>query len=184
MAQFDHPALGGHGQWMRGGMTMIGDMFNASLKQRVAALCEDLTGFLSDRSVAQSHDTGERPSSFMASSMPGNGAWWPEALGSPNSSGAQNGSRYAYFAEQRRLAIQTNGEIALYDTGAHRIGGISQQQSSTGVLGFTSQHGDVDLTTLAQVAMRDFGKEGKQQAGTAPQGPERGASLTGEIENF
>jgi hypothetical protein len=27
-AQFNHPALGGMGQWFQGGMIMIGDMFN------------------------------------------------------------------------------------------------------------------------------------------------------------
>jgi hypothetical protein len=31
MAQFNHPELGGGGQWMRGGMTMVGDMFNYNL---------------------------------------------------------------------------------------------------------------------------------------------------------
>jgi hypothetical protein len=29
MAQFSHPELGGSGQWLQGGMTMIGDMFNS-----------------------------------------------------------------------------------------------------------------------------------------------------------
>jgi hypothetical protein len=28
MAQFDHPDLGGRGQWMPGGMVMVGDMFH------------------------------------------------------------------------------------------------------------------------------------------------------------
>jgi len=28
-AQFDHPELGGRGQWMPGGMVMVGDMFIA-----------------------------------------------------------------------------------------------------------------------------------------------------------
>ncbi|WP_227747348.1 hypothetical protein [Paraburkholderia franconis] len=27
MAQFNHPEFGGSGQWMRGGMTMVSDMF-------------------------------------------------------------------------------------------------------------------------------------------------------------
>ena len=31
MAQFNHPELGGGGQWMRGGMTMVGDMFNCGI---------------------------------------------------------------------------------------------------------------------------------------------------------
>ncbi len=32
IAQFSHPELGGPGRWSQGGMTMIGDMFNNSLK--------------------------------------------------------------------------------------------------------------------------------------------------------
>ena len=35
MAQFSSPELGGSGQWMRGGMTMVGDMFNNGLKATV-----------------------------------------------------------------------------------------------------------------------------------------------------
>jgi hypothetical protein len=35
MAQFNHWELGGGGQWMRGGMTMVGDMFNYGLKSKV-----------------------------------------------------------------------------------------------------------------------------------------------------
>ena len=43
MAQFSHPEFGGSGQWMQGGMTMIGDMFNNYLKNNVANLCQDLS---------------------------------------------------------------------------------------------------------------------------------------------
>jgi non-heme chloroperoxidase len=42
MAQFSHPEFGGFGQWMQGGMTMVGDMFDHALKDRVAALCAEL----------------------------------------------------------------------------------------------------------------------------------------------
>ena len=35
MAQFNHRELGGGGQWMPGGMTMVGDMFNHGLKAKV-----------------------------------------------------------------------------------------------------------------------------------------------------
>jgi hypothetical protein len=38
-AQFNHPDLGGMGQWSQGGMTMVGDMFNNALKARVDAIC-------------------------------------------------------------------------------------------------------------------------------------------------
>src|SRR5271157_4249362 len=45
-AQFDHPDLGGMGQWSQGGMIMVGDMFNSSLKARVGALCNELACLL------------------------------------------------------------------------------------------------------------------------------------------
>jgi len=46
MAQFDHPELGGAGQWMPGGMTMVGDMFNHGLKAKVDGLCSELSQIL------------------------------------------------------------------------------------------------------------------------------------------
>src|SRR5580700_2163302 len=49
MAQFSHPEFGGSGQWMRGGMTMIGDMFNNTLKGRVEALCADLSSLIANQ---------------------------------------------------------------------------------------------------------------------------------------
>jgi hypothetical protein len=44
-AQFNHPDLGGSGQWMPG-MTQIGDMFNSALRSRVDALCAELADHL------------------------------------------------------------------------------------------------------------------------------------------
>jgi hypothetical protein len=49
-AQFNHPDLGGMGQWSRGAMTMIGDMSNNDLKHRLDALCVDFTEMLADDS--------------------------------------------------------------------------------------------------------------------------------------
>src|SRR5258707_13335227 len=46
MAQFDHRELGGAGQWMPGGMTMVGDMFNHGLKAKVDGLCSELSQLL------------------------------------------------------------------------------------------------------------------------------------------
>ena len=46
MAQFDHRELGGTGQWMPGGMTMVGDMFNHGLKAKVDGLCSELSQIL------------------------------------------------------------------------------------------------------------------------------------------
>src|SRR2546430_13172697 len=39
MAQFDHRELGGRGQWMAGGMVMVGDMWNNALTTTVDGLC-------------------------------------------------------------------------------------------------------------------------------------------------
>ena len=49
MAQFSHPEFGGSGQWMRGGMLMLGDMFNHGLKNRVDALCHEISGILANQ---------------------------------------------------------------------------------------------------------------------------------------
>ncbi len=77
--------------------------------------------------------------------------WWPEALGEqPSSSGGQNETRYAFFGDKQRLAVDTGGgNVKLYDSGDHRISGVQQDQSGGGgKLIFTSQHGEVDLATL------------------------------------
>ena len=151
-AQFSHPELGGMGQWS-GGMTQIGDMFNHGLKARVAAFCADLAP-LAARSNAsgsaasfQTQHQGASPSEI--SSSPGRAdAWWPAALGQPASSGAQDATRYACFPDRRRLAVERDGAVTIYDTGQHRISGFSQQQSTCSALAFTSQTGPVMLDAL------------------------------------
>jgi Short C-terminal domain len=80
------------------------------------------------------------------------GKWWPRDLGWPNSTGAQNGVRCAYFAPARRLAIEIDGKVTVYDTLDHQIGGFSQQQSHGGSLTFSSQYGLVDVATLPVVS--------------------------------
>ena len=51
MAQFSIPELGGSGQWMRGGMTMVGNMFDNALKARVDTLCGELAQLLAAAKV-------------------------------------------------------------------------------------------------------------------------------------
>jgi hypothetical protein len=139
MAQFNHPELGGMGQWSQGGMIMIGDMNNNDLKARVDALCKDLAGA-----------TGPIPAT--AELEPGqSGQWWPQDLGTPSASGGQNDMRYACFPDKRRLAVMQGGKMRVYDTGDHRITGFSQQQSSGQTLSFTSQNGTVQLEDLKPV---------------------------------
>ncbi|HEX4353953.1 MAG TPA: SHOCT domain-containing protein, partial [Polyangiales bacterium] len=86
---------------------------------------------------------------FMSSS---NG-WWPSELGSPSSSGGQNDSRYAYFPSTRRLAIDRAGQISIYDTLDHSIGGVQQQQGGpSGSLSFSSQFGTFTVDSLPLVS--------------------------------
>lgn len=77
--------------------------------------------------------------------------WWPETLGEqPSSAGGQNETRYAFFGDKQRLAVDAGGgNVKLYDAGDHRISGVQQEQSGgSGKLTFTSQHGEMDLATL------------------------------------
>ena len=77
--------------------------------------------------------------------------WWPKELGDqPSTSGGQNQARYAFFGDKQRLAVDSgNGNVKVYDTGDHRISGVQQSGGDGGRnLTFTSQLGQVDLTTL------------------------------------
>src|SRR5208282_4368766 len=152
-AQFNHPDLGGMGQWSQGGMIMIGDMFNSGLKARVDALCNELAGLLQSRPLTRAEERGQAQSqshgagvSLFVAGAPG--SWWPAELGSPASLGAQNDLRYAYFPDSRRLAIQQGGRVSVYNSGEHRISGVSQQQGGDQSVTFTSQFGVVRLADL------------------------------------
>jgi Short C-terminal domain len=133
MAQFSIPELGGSGQWMRGGMTMVGNMFDNALKARVDALCGELAQLLATATVFPASTTNSQVGFTSAN-------WWPADLGVPSASGKQNDARYAIFPSTRRLAIQINGVTRIFDTGDHQIGGVQQQQGGGyGSVGFTSQ---------------------------------------------
>lgn len=164
MAQFSHGEFGGSGQWMRGGMTMVGDMFNNYLKGRVDNLCSEIANLLANQpgllqsgsfqsqsqggSSHQHQATGGAMGSSSLFVPDPEENWWPRDLGSPSALGTQNNVRYAYFANQRRLAVKTGGEVWVYDTLDHQIGGFGQQQGMGGSITFSSQYGTVDLTRL------------------------------------
>jgi hypothetical protein len=157
-AQFNHPDFGGMGQWSAGGMIMVGDMFNNALKARVDAICTEVTQLMRQSTPlrlpsavsTQTQSQGDGVSLFVSGGAGGN--WWPDDLGHAASSGAQNKMRYAWFPETRRLAIDAgDSRVRVYDTGDHRIGGFSQQQSGDQSLRFTSQHGLVNLSELREV---------------------------------
>jgi hypothetical protein len=177
MAQFNHPDLGGMGQWSQGGMIMVGDMFNNALKAKVSGLCTELVGLLIDRSNWKALDdppsSGDRPegdsfgeaSLFIPTTSARSAHWWGADLGQPSSTGAQNATRYAYFPRTRRLAIEIGGVVTFYDTGDHQIGGVSQQQSGDASLTFTSQHGLVRVSDL-QVIQIDSGRQARAEDST------------------
>ena len=77
--------------------------------------------------------------------------WWGPSLRYPDSTGAQNGARYAYFSQARRLAVEVGGTVTVYDTLDHQIGGFSQQQSVDGTMSCSSQYGTVSLASLPVV---------------------------------
>lgn len=140
MAQFSCWELGGSGQWMRGGMTMVGDMFNSGLRNTVDNLCNELSNALANTQMLQAPPVGSRNSY----------QWWPADLGNPFSSGAQNNIRYAVFPQ--RLAVELNGQVTVYDTLGHNIGGVSQQQGGDTSLTFSSQYGTVSVNSLPIVS--------------------------------
>ena len=183
MAQFSHFEFSGSGQWMRGGMIMVSDMFNNHLKGRIDSLCTELSNLIANQpdlvrsgsfqsqsqggydNVGQqqnSYGGGQQQGAFgptgsaslFVPPAPGtSGDWWPGDLRWPNSTGAQNGVRYAYFAQARRLAIEVNGRVTVYDTLDHQIGGFSQQQSVGGSISFNSQYGLIDVASLPVVSV-------------------------------
>jgi hypothetical protein len=172
------------------GMTMVSDMFNNNLKNSVNNLCSELSqlvaaqpdllrsgsfqsqtqGGQQQNSYSSSNDHGMRndapgsgASLFVAPPPGSRGDWWGADLRWPNSTGAQNGVRYAYFAQARRLAVEVNGRVTIYDTLDHQIGGFSQQQSYGVSLSFNSQYGLIDVARLPVVSV-----DGVAQAAPAP----------------
>jgi hypothetical protein len=147
MAQFSHPDFGGMSQWAPG-MTMVGDMFNNSLKSKLDTVCTELAAYVTEtRSIDRSGGREDSAVSYRSAKQGSN--WWPAHLGTPSSVGAQNDLRYAVFP--RRLVINDGGHIEIYDTGNHRILGVAQAQSANQTLTFTSQDGLVRVTNLPQV---------------------------------
>jgi hypothetical protein len=178
MAQFNVPELGGSGQWMQGGMTMVGDMFNYGLQAKVSGLCSELSNLLGSRQVfvpPPMQASGPSGSGFMQFSS----GWWPAELGQPSSSGGQNDSRYAYFPSTRRLAIDRAGQITIYDTLDHSIGGVQQQQGGAyGTLSFTSQRGTFTVDSLPVVSgVGNFQQQTQQYAPPPPAAQSGGTSL-------
>jgi hypothetical protein len=154
MAQFSHPEFGGRGQWMAGGMTMVGDISDHGLQATVSGLASELSSLLASTPVyepAPGRVSAVGPGPVHQANL---GSWWPAELGRPASSGSQDDSRYAVFPQARRLAVQSGGgPVRVYDTLDHVIGGVQQQQGGlSGGLSFTSQYGTFTVESLPIVS--------------------------------
>jgi hypothetical protein len=194
---------------MKDGRIMLGDMFNNGLKNSVGGLCQELAnlianqpGLIQSGSFQSQSQGGQQQNSsgqtgavslFVPPPAGSSGNWWPAGLQFPNSTGAQNNVRYAYFATIRRLAIEANGHVTLYDTQDHQIGGFSQPQSVGGSITFTSQYGVVDVKTLPIISIDNVPVQTPVQSQPAPtfqpdvvntQGSNQEADIFGAIEKL
>ena len=100
MAQFNHPELGGSGQWLQGGMTMVGDMFNHGLKAKVDGLCTELSQIL-----------GQQP--FvpfpLSSQSQSPGGQQQQQQGGHGSPGMVGGARRSACSSPRRKGVPATG---------------------------------------------------------------------------
>ena len=125
---------------------MVGDMFNGRLQSTVSGLCSELSSLLAAQQVFVVPPQQEGSFGSVQS-------WWPVELGQPSSSGGQNDTRYAYFPGAHRLAVSRGGQVTVYDTLDHQIGGVQQQQGGyPGSLSFSSQYGTFGVESLPLVS--------------------------------
>ncbi|WP_428660115.1 hypothetical protein [Runella sp.] len=144
--QFNISELGGMGQW-QGGMVMIGDMFNNSLKAKVAELCAELSPLSQtvleeekkqeEAKPQKKNETSKKPAE-------------KRTLASFN--GSQNGHRYAYFASEEVLELEEDGKVTKYSTKGYPLSGVQQSQDNGGrSLSFTYPGGTVSAKDLKKV---------------------------------
>jgi hypothetical protein len=186
---------------MRGGMLMLGDMFNHALKARVDGLCQAIAAQLASQpdlfpsgSVQSQSQSGGGQQMQMGGIgvTPGvegghglftpdpRDTWWPPELGTPSAIGTQNDVRYALFPTVGRLAVEANGQVTLHDTGGHQIAGLAQQQGPAGTVVFSTPAGQVSLASLASIgggsaqqSQMSTGGGGHQQAQSSGGGSQR-----------
>lgn len=165
MVQFNHPELGGPGQWMQGGMVMIGDLFNQSLQARVANLCQAVATEWQASSAPGGSQTVQvqfQGSPIAPPNQPVHpwnpmppmnfgpaDCWWPSTWGQPAIQGSQNHLDYAYFAPVNRLALRQGATVTFHDTTGYQITGFSQQQT-------TDSQGLICCSDRGLVAVRQF----------------------------
>jgi hypothetical protein len=153
--QFECSELGGPVQWMPG-MVMTSRWDDHALRARVDGLCSELCAIVRGSETAAPaafKRDADAPPAASRVDLPAGESWWPAALGQPSSSGAQNGVRYAYFPDKQRLLLQQGARIDAYDTGEHRLTGVSQQQGHSRSITFSTPEGPVPVEHLKCVPL-------------------------------
>src|SRR3984957_16062639 len=78
---------------------------------------------------------------------------WPSDLGIASTSGSSSEMRYAYFPQNRRLAVEWRGVVTIYDTAEYQFRGMLPAHSAETVgMSILTQRGRVRLTELATVS--------------------------------
>jgi hypothetical protein len=77
--------------------------------------------------------------------------WWPQGLDDPSATGAQDGMRYAFFADKKLLLIERQGKLQKFGTGDHLIRGVSQISRDRAPV-FQSERGPLKLDDLQKLA--------------------------------
>ncbi|MCU0392081.1 MAG: hypothetical protein MUE81_13260 [Thermoflexibacter sp.] len=135
--QFNHPDLGGLGQWQLG-MVMIGDMFNHTLKMKINEICQELALLVRNekinppkKSVIQNFDS---------------------IHGKPAFKGSQNNLHYAYYPEKNLFILEQYGIVEKYNTEGYQIVGLSQQQSNfTQDIQLQTDKGSITIANLPKL---------------------------------
>jgi hypothetical protein len=129
--QFNHPELGGLGQWQPG-QVMIGDMSNRALKARVELACTELAQLACQVPPPPLLDN------FIA------------LYGEARLSGVQNGLRYAYFPQHKLLVVQQGERVRKFSTAGYELFGVGQASQGQGqpTLRFSTNRGYIDYDEL------------------------------------
>jgi hypothetical protein len=129
--QFNHPELGGLGQWQPG-QVMIGDMSDSTLKARVERACAELA------QLARQLPPPPLLDNFVA------------LYGEARLSGAQNGLRYAYFPRHELLVVQQGERVRKFSTAGYELYGVGQASQNGGqpALRFSTNRGYIDYDEL------------------------------------
>ena len=163
-AQFDHPELGGAGQWMPG-MLMVQAGIDRQLRTRIEGLLDEVSAVVRGSETAApaalSRDR-DSPAALSRVDLPAGESWWPASYGHPSAQGCQSGIRYAWFPGRRCVLVQVGSRIDCFDTADRQVHGVGQtsasvetQQGHTSRLVLSTSTGEIPLDQLECVPISE-----------------------------